>query len=200
MLAVPHACCFIPRPAFLHVSDYFFDRLVRGLPVPIPGDGTQLVSLTNARDVAAILAAPLDNTAAALEQRIFNCGTDKFVSYDDVARLCAKVAGIDDVAIEHYDADLFGKTNFPFRATNFYVDPSAAKDLLGWKGAQCDLAKDLEWYFENYMARGGAEKKMSWVKDWEICVGCKTSPPEFMGSIYDKYDPIIIDTSSVNQN
>jgi nucleoside-diphosphate-sugar epimerase len=167
------------------------------LPIPIPGDGTQLVSLTNSKDVASLLAAPLRNEAAAVEQRILNCGTDKLVSYDEVAHLCAKAAGIDTVTIEHFDGDLFGKANFPFRLTNFYVDPSTAKEKLGWEGAQHDLAKDLEWYYENYKARGGPTKKMSLVKDWEIVVGSKTPPQGSMGSIYDKYDPLIIDTSNV---
>ena len=167
------------------------------MPIPIPGDGTQLVSLTNSQDVASLLAAPLDNEAAAVAQRIFNCGTDQLISYNEVAHLCAKAAGIETATIEHYEADLFGKTSFPFRDTNFYVDPATAKQTLGWSGAQQNLASDLEWYYEDYKARGGPEKKMSFIKDWEICVGSKTSPPEYLGSIYDKYDPIIIDTSFV---
>lgn len=177
-------------------SDYFFDRIVRDLPVPIPGDGTQLVSLTNSRDVASLLVSPLNNEAAAIEQRIFNCGTDQLVSYNDVAKLCAQVAGVDNLAIEHYDPELFEKTVFPFRNTNFYVDPSAVKKLLGWSGPQHDLESDLPAYFEDYKARGGPTKKMSFVKDWEICVGCKTPPQGYAESIYDKYDPLILEISS----
>jgi nucleoside-diphosphate-sugar epimerase len=181
----------------VHNSDYFFDRIVRDLPVPIPGDGTQLVSLTNSRDVASLLVAPLSNIPVAIEQRIFNCGTDQLISYNDVAQLCGSVAGVDKVTIEHYDADLFGKTEFPFRATNFYIDPSLAKKVLSWPGPEHDLKSDLSWYFENYKSRGGPEKKMSLIKDWEICVGSKTPPLGYVSSIYDKYDPLIIDTTSV---
>lgn len=178
------------------IRDYFFDRLVRDLPIPIPGDGTQLVSLSNSKDVASLLAAPLGQEAAAVEKGIFNCGTDQLLSYNDVAKLCASVIG-KDATIEHYEADLFGKTTFPFRDTNFYVDPSLAKQVLGWPGAGNELKSDLEWYYEHYKARSGPDKKMSFIKDWEICVGSKTSPPEYLGSIYDKYDPLIIDTSDV---
>jgi nucleoside-diphosphate-sugar epimerase len=177
-------------------SDYFFDRIVRGLPVPIPGDGTQLVSLTNSRDVASLLAAPVNHEAAAIEQRIFNCGTDQLVSYNDVARMCSQIAGVEDVVIEHYDPELFEKTVFPFRNTNFYVDPSTAKKLLGWPGPQHDLASDLPAYFADYQARGGPTKKMSLRKDWEICVGSKTPPQGYSESIYDKYDPLILETTS----
>ena len=48
--------------------DWYFDRLVRNLPLPIPGDGSQMVSLTNSEDVASLLASPLNNEAAAVEQ------------------------------------------------------------------------------------------------------------------------------------
>jgi nucleoside-diphosphate-sugar epimerase len=190
-----------PKSNKFDYIDYYFDRLVRGLPIPIPGDGTQLVSLTNSQDVASLLAAPLDQQAAAVAQRYFNCGTDQLVSYDTVAHLCAAAVGVKDdlevvtPTIEHYDGDLFGKGPFPFRLTNFFVSPDVAKNVLGWPGAQHSLADDLVWYYEEYKARGGPDKKMSFAKDWEIVVGHKTPPPDQVGSIYDKYDPIILDTS-----
>lgn len=181
--------------------DWYFDRLARDLPLPIPGDGTQKVSLTNAEDVASLLASPLNDEAAAIEQRFFNCGTDQLCSYDEVAYMCAEAAGIskDDVKIEHYDADLFGKAYFPFRMTDFYVSPDMAKSKLGWKGASHDLKGDLPWYYEGYLARGGPDKKMSLVKDWEIVFGSETPLPKDVASIYEKYDPIVLDTSEVNK-
>lgn len=177
--------------------DWYFDRLVRELPLPIPADGTQKVSLTNCEDVASLLASVLNNEEAALEQRFFNCGTDELVSYDEVAHLCAKAAGIDDdkVMIEHYDHEKFGKATFPFRMTDFYVAPDMAKEKLGWEGPKHTLSEDLVEYYNGYKLRGGATKKMSLVKDWEIVVGSKTSYG--IGSIYDKYDPLVIDTSNV---
>lgn len=180
------------------ISDYYFDRLVRGLPIPIPGDGTQLVSLTHSEDVAAILMSPLNSESDSLEQRYFNCGTDHLVSYNEVAQLCAQVAGIDDPMIYHYDADMFGKSEFPFRPTDFYVAPDMVKAKLGWTGAVHKLSEDLVAYYDHYKERGGPEKKMSLVKDWEIVVGSKTIFPDNLSSIYDKYDPLIIDTSDVN--
>lgn len=150
--------------------DWYFDRLCRGKSLPIPGDGTQLVSLTNAEDVATLLASPLNNEEAAIQQRYFNCGTDKLVSYDDVAYLCAAAAGIskDDVKIEHYDADKYGKGTFPFRLTNFYVTPEQAKEKLGYQGASCTLQDDLAWYYEGYVSRGGVTKDVDLSKDMEI--------------------------------
>lgn len=180
--------------------DWYFDRLVRDLPLPIPEDGTQKVSLTHAADVARLLASALKDEAAAVKQCVFNCGSDQLYSYDEVAYLCAEAAGIprDQVKIEHYDYDLLGKGTFPFRMTNFYVAPDKAKALLGFQPAQ-SLKDDLAWYFAGYQARGGPTKKMSLVKDWEIVVGHKTPFPENMDSVYDKYDPLVLDVSNVKE-
>jgi len=177
--------------------DWYFDRLVRDLPLPIPADGTQKVSLTNSEDVASLLASVLNDEEAAKEQRIFNCGTDDLVTYDALAYMCAEALGIpkDDVKIEHYDGDLFGKANFPFRLTDFYVAPDTAKSILGWSGPKHTLKGDLTSYFESYKARGGPEKKMSLVKDWEIVFGSKSTFA--VNSVYDLYDPLIIDLSDV---
>jgi nucleoside-diphosphate-sugar epimerase len=157
--------------------DWYFDRLVRDLPLPIPGDGTQKVSLTNSEDVATILASPLNNEEAATEQRFFNCGSDQLPTYDEVAYLCAEAAGIpkDKVMIEHYDVDIFGKAKFPFRPSDFYVAPDMAKEKLGFEGAKKSLKDDVTWYYEGYLARGGPTKDIDLTKDLEIVQGSKTS-------------------------
>lgn len=147
--------------------DYYFDRLVRSEPIPIPGDGTQLVSLTNSEDVASLLASPLNDEASAIAQRYFNCGTDQLVSYDDVASMCAEAAGISDFQISHFDVSL-GKAKFPFRPTNFYIVPDKAKATLGWEGPKHSLKDDLSWYFESYYSRGGDKKVLDLSKDREV--------------------------------
>ncbi|KAL3925907.1 MAG: hypothetical protein SGILL_000084 [Bacillariaceae sp.] len=199
------------RPQYIYGSnankhdyiDWYFDRLVRDLPLPIPSPGTQKVSLTNARDVATLLTAPLNNEEAAVEQRYFNCGTDKLYTYDEVAYLCAEAAGIpkDDVRIEHYSGDLFGKAKFPFRLTDFYVAPDMAKEKLGYQGADQALKDDLKWYYDGYVARGGPTRDVDLIKDWEIIVGSQTpqSPEKgtIAASIYSKYIPTTIDISDV---
>jgi hypothetical protein len=144
------------------------------------------------------------------------------ISYNDLAYLCAEVAGIDksQVKLEHYnsgeylerracwhrkktglltldanlDTDLLGKGTFPFRPTNFYVAPTKAKELLQWEGPRHSLRNDLlTFYYDQYLARGGPEKKISLVKDWEIVVGCKTPPAAYVSSIYEKYDPLVLE-------
>lgn len=178
--------------------DWYFDRLCRELPLPIPGDGTQKVSLTNSEDVASLLSAVLENEEAAVEQRFFNCGTDELVSYEDLAYMCAEAAGIakDKVMVEYYDSELYGKAKFPFRLTDFYVSPDTAKDKLGWAGPSTKLADTLKWYYEGYQARGGVDNKADLMKDYEIIVASKSSLGP-IGSIYDDYLDLSIDTSNV---
>lgn len=149
--------------------DWYLDRIVRNAPLPIPGDGSQKVSLTNSEDVASLLASVLNDEAAAVEQTFFNCGTNNLVSYDEVALLCAEAAGVSDVEIQHYDAKL-GKAKFPFRLTDFYVAPDTAMAKLGWEGAKSTLEGDLSWYVESYKARGGAEKEIDLAVDSEVLV------------------------------
>lgn len=148
--------------------DWFFDRLTQDVPLLIPSPGTQKVSLTNSKDVASLLVAPLENEQAAIEQRFFNCGTDKLATYDEVAYVCAEAAGIDKekVAIQHYDGDKFGKAKFPFRLTDFYVAPDVAKEKLGYQGASNSLKDDITWYYENYQTRD--RTKIDFSKDQEI--------------------------------
>eukprot|EP00980_Cylindrotheca_fusiformis_P002206 scaffold504_cov109-Cylindrotheca_fusiformis.AAC.12 len=130
--------------------DYFFEYLLKDAPVPIPGDGSQMVSLTNSKDVASLLASVLDQEEAAIEQRYFNCGTDELVSYKDVATLCAKAAGVADPKVKSTGDE---KGDFPFRATDFYVSPDMAMEHLGWSGSKNSLEEDLAWYFEGYKKR-----------------------------------------------
>ena len=43
---------------------YFFDRITRGQPVPVPNEGNQFVTITHAADNAAMIAAAVGNPAA----------------------------------------------------------------------------------------------------------------------------------------
>jgi len=97
--------------------------------------------------------------------------------------------------IEHYDWNLLGKGVFPFRMTDFYVAPDIAKEKLGWGGPEHNLKSDLSWYFEGYKARGGETRKLDLGPDREIVIGHKTL--RYTGSIYDKWDPLIVDTSDI---
>jgi nucleoside-diphosphate-sugar epimerase len=116
--------------------------------------------------VASLLACVLNDEASAAEQTFFNCGTDRLVTYDEVALMCARAAGVAAPPnVVHYDAASLGKGTFPFRPTDFYVSPAAAVAKLGWGGPKHALEDDLGWYFDGYLARGGATREMKFVED-----------------------------------
>lgn len=90
--------------------------IVRGRPVLIPGSGMQLTNISHVRDLSSMLTLAVQNPAAA-SGRIFNCVSDRAVTLDGMARLCAKAAG-SSVEIVHYDPKAVGvdaKKAFPFR-------------------------------------------------------------------------------------
>eukprot|EP00900_Chrysochromulina_parva_P022773 jgi/Chrpa1/5129/Chrysochromulina_OHIO_Genome00015126-RA len=149
---------------------FFFDRLTRGRPVPVPNDGKQSVTMTHAADNAAMIAAAIGNEKAVGEA--FNCATTLLITYDELVRKCAGAAGV-DCEIAYYDPKGFVKPSddfkfgFPFRDTPFFVSAEKAKTLLGFEPKH-DIAKDIGWYFEsNYKASGAMEKakKLSFEDD-----------------------------------
>jgi nucleoside-diphosphate-sugar epimerase len=57
--------------------DWFFDRVVRGRPLPLPKHGEQFTTLTHVGDVASLLASVVDNPKA--KNQIFNAATDRYI-------------------------------------------------------------------------------------------------------------------------
>lgn len=91
--------------------------IVRGRPVPIPGNGMQLTNIAHVRDLSSMLALAVSNPGAAAG-KIFNCVSDRAVTLNGMARLCAAAAGAAAVEIVHYDpatAGVDAKKAFPFR-------------------------------------------------------------------------------------
>lgn len=135
--------------------DWFVDRVIRDVTIPLPGDGSQLVGLSHVDDVAELMCSAIGKEAG-----IYNCGTDVMVSYRDVIYEVAKALGkdVDSVKIASYDPKTLnkelGKPSFPLRPTTFVVNPAKAKTVLGWSGATHTLAKDLPKWIEQYKTSG----------------------------------------------
>mmetsp|Transcript_18335 Transcript_18335/g.43656 ORF Transcript_18335/g.43656 Transcript_18335/m.43656 type:complete len:366 (-) Transcript_18335:209-1306(-) len=151
--------------------DWFFDRITRDRVCPLPNDGKQLASVSHAADVAGMLSAVVGNEQIAAG-KIYNCGTDKCYSYEQICQMVAQVCG-KQLYIANYnpkDYDL-PKGAFPFRNTDFYVSPAKVKAELGWFPAY-DLATDLGWYYESYQAAGKMGKPMTFEAD-DIILGSR---------------------------
>jgi nucleoside-diphosphate-sugar epimerase len=93
-----------------------FAGIVRDRPVLIPGSGLQLTNIAHVRDLSSILTLAVENPDAA-SHSIFNIVSDRAVTLNGIAKLCAQAAGR-PVNIVHYDPKAIGidaKKAFPFR-------------------------------------------------------------------------------------
>ncbi|KAJ8613886.1 hypothetical protein CTAYLR_008691 [Chrysophaeum taylorii] len=134
--------------------DWFLHRVSRELPLAVPGDAQQPVSVTHCEDVATLLASVVGNELEAANQ-VFNCGTDKLCSYDDLCRAAARGLGKPPPVVASLPPGT--KSTFPFRpnAEGFAVRVKKAKDKLKWAGATHDVLADLEgFYKDDFLALG----------------------------------------------
>ncbi|GLJ53964.1 hypothetical protein SUGI_1153630 [Cryptomeria japonica] len=149
-------------------EEWFFDRIVRDRPVPIPGSGMQVTNIAHVKDLSSMLVLAVQKPSAA-NGNVFNAVCDRAITFDGLVKLCAKVAG-KKADIVHYDPKSLGidaKKAFPFRNMHFYAEPRAAKEILGWQSTT-NLLEDLKERFEEYIAIGRDKKEMKFELDDKI--------------------------------
>ncbi|KAH9755631.1 chloroplast stem-loop binding protein of 41 kDa b [Citrus sinensis] len=111
------------RPVYIYgplnynpVEEWFFHRLKAGRPIPIPGSGIQVTQLGHVKDLARAFVQVLGNEKAS--RQVFNISGEKYVTFDGLARACAKAAGFPEPELVHYNPKEFDfgkKKAFPFR-------------------------------------------------------------------------------------
>lgn len=155
------------RPVYIYgpqnynpLEAWFFDRVVRDRPVPIPSNGMHLTQLGHVHDLAVAMAAVLGNQTAI--GQIYNISGEKAVTFDGLARACAEAAGKDPQALKivHYDPKAFdfGKAKaFPMRVQHFFTAIDKAEAELGW-APTFDLVTGLKDSFQNDYLASGADK------------------------------------------
>ncbi|CAF2051605.1 hypothetical protein IGI04_038852 [Brassica rapa subsp. trilocularis] len=110
------------------------------------------------KDLATALLAVLGNEKASRE--IINISGEKYVTFDGLARACAKAGGFPEPEIVHYNPKEFdfGKTKaFPFR-------DQKAKHALGWK-PEFDLVEGLTDSYNLDFGRGTFRKEADFTTD-----------------------------------
>ncbi|QCS50297.1 NAD-dependent epimerase/dehydratase family protein [Picosynechococcus sp. PCC 11901] len=150
------------RPTYIYgaknyndLEAWFFDRIVRDRPIPIPGDGQLITQFGHVYDLATAMAAVLDNPKAI--GQIYNISGDRFVTFTGLAKACAVAAGKDPAAVDlvYYDPkkfDLGKRKAFPIRAQHFMADIHKALNDLDWQ-PKYDLVGGLKDSFQNdYLA------------------------------------------------
>lgn len=166
------------RPTYIYgpknyndLEAWFFDRIVRDRPIPIPGNGMHLTQLGHVKDLARAMQSVLGSETAV--GQIYNISGERCVSFDGLARACAIAAGksVDAVKLVHYDPKQFnfGKRKaFPFRLQHFFASIEKATRELDWQ-PEFDLIAGLEDSFKNdYLASGRDRKEIDFSTDEEI--------------------------------
>jgi nucleoside-diphosphate-sugar epimerase len=166
------------RPVYIYgpqnyndLEAWFFDRLVRDRPIPIPGNGMALTQWGHVADLAAAMAAILGNSKAI--GQIYNISGDRAVTFDGLARACAIAAGKDPATLNilHYDPKQFdfGKRKaFPMRVQHFFTDIRRATLDLDWQ-PQFDLVSGLKDSFhKDYVTSGRQTQTVDFELDDQI--------------------------------
>lgn len=165
------------RPVYIYgplnynpVEEWFFHRLKAGRPIPIPGSGIQITQLGHVKDLAKAFVLVLGNEKASKE--IFNISGDKYVTFDGLARACAKAGGFPEPELVHYNPkeyDFGKKKPFPFRDQHFFTSIEKAKSVLGWQ-PEFDLVAGLTDSYNLDFGRGTFRKAADFSTD-DIILG-----------------------------
>lgn len=165
------------RPTYIYgpqnyneLEAWFFDRIVRDRPIPIPGNGLHITQMGHVKDLAFAMYHVLGSSQAI--GQIYNVSGDRYVTFDGLARACAVAAGkaADTVQIVHYDPDRFdfGKRKaFPLRVQHFFASVNKAITELGWQ-PEYDLISGLKDSFQNDYLASGRDTEVDFSVDDEI--------------------------------
>jgi len=148
--------------------DWFLERAVRGLAMPVPGDASQPVNVAHCEDVASLLSSVVGKEEAAGGE-VFNCGTSGNVSYQELCDAAGKATG---KPVEVVSIAAGTKTSFPFRPNQegFYVNVDKAKSKLGWEGAKYNVLDDISaegFYTKDFMSLGLDKGDIDTSKDYQ---------------------------------
>jgi UDP-glucose 4-epimerase len=166
------------RPTYIYgpqnyndLEAWFFDRIVRDRPIPIPGNGLHITQLGHVKDLAQAMAAVLGNSQAV--GQIYNVSGDRYVTFDGLARTCAAAVGKapDTLQLVHYDPKQFdfGKRKaFPLRTQHFFASINRAIAELKWQ-PEFDLLTGLQDSFQNdYLAKERDKAEVDFSTDDQI--------------------------------
>ena len=166
------------RPTYIYgpqnyndLEAWFFDRLTRNRPIPIPGNGLHITQFGHIQDLADAMAAVIGNDRAI--GQIYNISGDRYITFDGLALACAEAAGksSESVKLVHYDPSKFdfGKRKaFPMRVQHFFAEVTKAQQELNWQ-PKYDLVAGLTDSFQNdYLASGRDSSEIDFSLDDKI--------------------------------
>jgi nucleoside-diphosphate-sugar epimerase len=163
--------CYIYGPQnYNDLEAWFFDRIVRDRPLPIPGNGKYMTQFGHIKDLAIAMAKILGNKTAI--NKIYNLSGDRYSTFDGLAYACGEAAGksTDEIKLVHYDPAQFdfGKRKaFPMRQQHFFTDIQQAKTDLDWQ-PKYDLVSGLKDSFQHDYLASGNQSEIDFSLDDEI--------------------------------
>lgn len=92
----------------------FIDRMRKGKPVWVHGDGTSLWTLTHHADFAKGFVGLLGNNHAVAEA--FHITSDELLTWDQIYRICARAAGVEEPKLVYVPSDLIAAYDAPLGA------------------------------------------------------------------------------------
>ncbi|NJN23824.1 MAG: NAD-dependent epimerase/dehydratase family protein [Acaryochloridaceae cyanobacterium RL_2_7] len=156
------------RPTYIYgpqnyndLEAWYFDRIVRDRPIPIPGNGDHLTQLGHVDDLAMAMTKVLGNSKAI--GQIYNISGDRAVTFKGLALACAEAAGKSPESLQfvYYnpkDYDFGKKKAFPMRVQHFFADIHKAQTELGWTPTY-DLINGLRDSFLNGYLKAGRDQQ-----------------------------------------
>ncbi|RLE63642.1 MAG: hypothetical protein DRJ38_07015 [Thermoprotei archaeon] len=127
------------NPAYAGVISKFIERVSRGLPPIIYGDGQQTRDFVYVEDVAEAIAKAVEKR---LEKEVFNIATGKPTKIVDLAKLVMKL-------FKNEDLKPIFENPRPGDIRHSYASITKAVEKLGWKpstGLEEGLKKTIEWF------------------------------------------------------
>jgi nucleoside-diphosphate-sugar epimerase len=120
------------------VESWFFDRIVHGRPVPLPGDGSTITQLGHVNDLAIAMALSIGVDAAA--NRVYNCSSVQGITFKGLVAAAARACGKDPASVEirSFDPsrlDKKARKAFPLRLAHFLTDVTRVQRELAWTPA-----------------------------------------------------------------
>ena len=142
------------------IESWFFDRIVHGRPVPLPGDGSTITQLGHVADLAAAMARCLEVEAAT--NRIYNCSGTQGVTFRGLVAAAARACGHDPASVriisfDPANLDRKARKAFPLRLAHFLTDTQRLRRELAWQPT-FDLAATLaDSYNADYALRPASQ-------------------------------------------
>lgn len=169
------------RPTYIYgpqnyndLEAWFFDRIVRDRPIPIPGNGFHITQLGHVHDLALAMTRVIGNEKAL--GQIYNISGDRYVTFRGLANACAEAAGKDpsQLNLVPYNPKSFdfGKRKaFPMRVQHFFADIHKAQAELDWTPT-FDLISGLRDSFtQDYVTSGRDRSEIDFSIDDIILAG-----------------------------